>query len=172
MTDNQYIDRMISVLESAMKYNGISYPQVAEMLTADGKKAARQSIFKKVKSGTLRATTMLHILDTLGVKMKIEKDGKEIPVRLPAGDRVRKTVKGKKYDTKRCLPVAHSFYADGENKYRPDNGQAEELYYDPSGDEYFLVHYNDGRKMKRRFPWIEVLTQDEAETVKFAYQMR
>ena len=114
MIDNQYADRMISILESAMKYNSISYPQVAEMLTPDGKKPARQSIFKKVKSGTLRATTMLHILDMLGMNVKIEKDGREIPVRLPVGDRVRKTVKGKKYDTKRCLPVANSFYADGK----------------------------------------------------------
>ena len=66
------------------------------------------------------------ILDYLGIDFKIEKDGKEIPVRLPVGERVRKTVKGKMYDTKRCLPVADSFYADGENKYRPENGQADQ----------------------------------------------
>lgn len=168
---DSYDEQLVVLLESAMKYNCVSYPQVAEALASDGKKPARQSIFKKVKSGTLKATALFQILDFLGIDFKIEKDGKEIPVRLPVGERVRKTVKGKMYDTKRCLPVADSFYADGENKYRPENGRAEELYYEPSEDTYLLVHYSDGRQMKRRFPWIEILTPDEAETVKFSYQM-
>ena len=173
MSDSQYTEQLIALVESAMKYNGISYPGLAVMLTDAGKKPARQSIFKKVKSGTLRANALLKALDMLGIEVKLEKDGKEIPVRSAKGDRIKKTVKGVYYDTKRCMPVADSFFPDGKHKYN-SSGQAEELYLEPKSGVYLLVHFCDESiksQMGRRFPWAEVLTADEAETVKFLYNL-
>lgn len=168
---DSYENQLILLLESAMKYNGVSYPQVAQLLVEDGKKPFRQSVFKKAKSGTMKVTTLLKILDRLGVELKLTKDGKEVPVRSAVGDRTIRTVKGIAYDTKHCCPVANSFYADGENKYR--GHQAEELYYDPKTGKYVLVHYcEEGYLWKKKCPWIEVVEEDKVNEYIKQYDMK
>ena len=169
--EDSYENQLIVLLESAMKYNGVSYPQIAELLTPDGKEPMRQSIFRKVKTGTLKVVTLLEILDKLGVEVKLEKDGNEIPVKKACGTRVIRTVKGQKYDTKHCCAVANSFYLDGENRYYEHH--AEELYFDPCTENYFIVHYvdPDGPWPKKR-PWIEVIDSDAVQDRKYVYNLR
>ena len=166
-----YENQLIVLLESAMKYNNVSYPQVAKMIAEPGKKPTRQSVFKKTRSGTMKVTTLLRILDELGIELKLTKAGEEVPVRTAEGERVIRTVKGQQYDTKHCCPVANSFYADGENRYH-DN-RAEELYFDPKTRAHILVHYSDKERVgRKRYPWIEVIVPDKVDECIESYNLK
>ena len=168
MKDDPYTKRLVELVESAMKYAGVSYPQVAEMLAASGgKPSSRQGIFKKVKSGTIKATDLMELLELLGMKLSvITKNGASVPDQPAAGERVVRIVNGVKYDTKRCCAIANTFYMGKESKY--NNHVAEELLYDPEKGQYILVHYDDGkyvrRKGEKRCPWIEVLDPGAAQS--------
>ncbi len=61
----------------------MNYSKTASMIESKGKPMTRQAIFKMVKGGSLRVTTLFKILDALGIKVVFEKDGKVISGRMP-----------------------------------------------------------------------------------------
>ena len=158
MKDDPNTDRLINMMEGIMKYRGLSYPQVAEMLAEkSGQPKTRQNFFKKVKNGSIRVTDLLEVLDLLGMQIRIESNGNIVPTSPAVGERVIRVVKGRRYDTKRACAISNTFFYDGVNKYR--DHRADEFYYDAVYDEYYVVHYSDGDPAagKRKFPWIEIL---------------
>lgn len=161
--DDPYTKQAVALIEGAMKYAGVSYPQVADMLG----QPSRQALFKKVKNGSMKLTTFMAILHGLGLSIRIEKkNGEVVPIRPAVGDRVRRVVRGHLYDTKHCCPVADNFF-QGEDGAMYHGHIAEELYYDPETKKYLLVHYSDGAKIKirnrTRFPWVEVIEPEDAQ---------
>ena len=168
MKDDPYTRRLIEMVEAAMKYAGVSYPQMAEMLSAgSGKPSARQGIFKKVKSGTIKATDLMKALECIGMNLRIESDGTIIPDRSAAGERVVRVLKGERYDTKRCCPIANSFYRNGTDRFQ--DHAAEEMYCDPEKRRYFIAHYGDGQYVRRRGekkrPWIEIVPEENVDQI-------
>lgn len=175
MKDDPYTKRLIELVENAMKYAGVSYPQVAEMLAASGgKSSSRQGIFKKVKSGTIKATDLMKILELIGMNIRIEAENGLVPDRSAAGERVVRVLKGTKYDTKHCCTIAHSFYANGTDRFREH--AAEELYLDPERQQYVLVHYGDEeyerRRGEKKRPWIEIIPKENVDQTIKEYDMK
>ena len=175
MKDDPYTKRLIQLVEAAMKYAGVSYPRMAEMLSAgSGKPSARQGIFKKVKSGTIKATDLMKALECIGMSLRIESDGMLIPDRNAAGERVVRVLKGDRYDTKRCCPIANSFYRNGADRFQ--DHAAEEMYFDPEKRRYFVVHYGDERYVRRRGekkrPWIEIVLEENVDQTIKEYDMK
>ena len=81
--DVKYTEELITIFEALSKSCWSNYSRVAANISKDGKPVARQSFFRMVKNGSLRATALFMVLDVLGVKLVFEKDGNEIFSREP-----------------------------------------------------------------------------------------
>lgn len=168
MRNDPYTDRVIDLMDGLFKYCHTNYSQASTKLIRNDKPMTRQALFKMVKGGSLKVSTLLEVLDVYGVELKLVKDGQAISMRRGVGPRVKRVIKGKSYDTGKCCALANSFYEDGVNKFK--DHFAEEIYVEPETDVTLMVHYCDEEFAKteegKKFPWMEVISsEDRAEFV-------
>lgn len=83
MKDNPYTKDVIDIFEEIMDGCGTNYSKVASMIVNDGKPMSRQSIFKMVKQGSLKVSTLFRILDALDVEVDFVKHDDTIAFRMP-----------------------------------------------------------------------------------------
>lgn len=162
MKNSPYRDRVVDLVNGLLLYCNTNYAQASAKMSKVDKPLSRQALWKMVNNGSLKLATFLELLDAYGVELKFEKEGQEVSYRKGIGERVKRVIKKKTYDTGKCIALSSSFYADGENKYT--NHLADEMYVDPSDDTILLVHYCDsefaGTAAGKKYPWMEIVDSD------------
>ena len=76
LSDNKYKDRATALFESFMRRKGLNYSKIAGDMTANGRSMSRQGIFKMVKNGSIKVSTLMEILDYYEMQMVIRKKPK------------------------------------------------------------------------------------------------
>lgn len=137
----------VEALKAAISGVGLTQNEAAEKANW-----TKQSLSAKMVNRTFKAKDWLHLLDSIGVDVKLfnRETGTEIRPILNLkgrGERVRGVSEGVRYDTEYSDCLSSNLYADGVNKYT--DGVAEELYVDIS-NRYFMVVYTDDGNTKIR----------------------
>lgn len=73
MKNGIYTERLVSMFEDMMKESGLNYSRAAAMVIRGGKPMSRQALFKMVKGGSMKVTTLFEVADALGCEIKMEK---------------------------------------------------------------------------------------------------
>ena len=111
----------------------------------------KQQISQKMVRDSLRARELLQIMDLNGVDVvfRNRETGEEIKIMsFGHGHPIKGMSDGVKFNTVHADALSNNFYADGVNEY-DENGEAQELYVDPSG-RYFFAEYNMNDQKKER----------------------